>query len=107
MKKINKCLLVGIIIGLLGLFGCGGEDVTPENISTVEKITTDKSTVSESTGVFRRFWSDPPTLDPHLTSDTSHLLTDTTSLSAFVDCFAQRHARKAQGVKELLDRRRG
>ena len=70
MKKINKCLLVGIIIGLLGLFGCGGEDVTPENISTVEKTNTD-SAVSESTAVFRRFWSDPPTLDPHLTSDTT------------------------------------
>ena len=70
MKKINKFLLVGIIIGLLGLFGCGGEDVTPENISTVEKNTTE-GTVSESTAVFRRFWSDPPTLDPHLTSDTT------------------------------------
>ena len=70
MKKINRYLLVGIIIGVLGLFGCGGDDVTPENINTVEEIKTE-STASESTAVFRRFWSDPPTLDPHLTSDTT------------------------------------
>ena len=70
MKRINKFLLSGIIVGLFALFGCGGEDVTPENINTVEKINSE-STVSESTAVFRRFWSDPPTLDPHLTSDTT------------------------------------
>ena len=70
MKKINRYLLVGIIIGVLGLFGCGGDDVKPENINTVEEIKTE-STASESTAVFRRFWSDPPTLDPHLTSDTT------------------------------------
>jgi hypothetical protein len=69
MKTFNKFIVMGMIIGLLGIIGCGGENTTPENIDTVGKIS--ESTVSESPTVFRRFWSDPPTLDPHLVSDTT------------------------------------
>ena len=69
MKKFSKFILAGILVGVLGIIACGDGDVTPQNIDTVEKTT--GSIALESTGVFRRFWSDPPTLDPHLTSDTT------------------------------------
>ena len=50
MKKINRYLLVGIIIGVLGLFGCGGDDVTPENINTVEEIKTNEEVIEAYLG---------------------------------------------------------
>ena len=44
----------------------------PKSLSE-EKVGTEKIQITESlaSGVFRRLWSDPPTLDPHLTGDTT------------------------------------
>ena len=44
----------------------------PKSLSE-EKTGTEKIQITEplASGVFRRLWSDPPTLDPHLTGDTT------------------------------------
>lgn len=54
------------------------ETATPESIESsvpVAPTSSSQGTTSANTGnsggVFRRLWSDPPTLDPHLTSDTT------------------------------------
>jgi len=96
---INRFPLVfSMVILLIGSIACGqtaigkavgdsgNSDSTAESSKVVESIqesTMEKSTgaktevktladVSEApVGVFNRLWSDPPTLDPHLTSDTT------------------------------------
>ena len=49
------------------------EEPTTDAAPTAAAAAADEETSSEelSGGVFRRLWADPPTLDPHLTSDTT------------------------------------
>ena len=49
------------------------EEPTTDAAPTAAVAAADEETSSEelSGGVFRRLWADPPTLDPHLTSDTT------------------------------------
>ena len=49
------------------------EEPTIDAAPTAAAAAADEETSSEelSGGVFRRLWADPPTLDPHLTSDTT------------------------------------
>ena len=49
------------------------EEPTTDAAPTAAPAAADEETSSEelSGGVFRRLWADPPTLDPHLTSDTT------------------------------------
>ena len=42
-----------------------------KNTATKSEIKTLANDAEEPSGVFNRLWSDPPTLDPHLTSDTT------------------------------------
>ena len=86
--------LISFIIGLVAIavVACGGGGVDVEDepaaVATVQmtptEVAANTSVVAEeataapkvasetrSGGVFRRLWSDPPTLDPHLTSDTT------------------------------------
>ncbi len=82
-------LVFSMVILLIGSIACGqtaigkavGDSGNPD--STTESSTMEKGAdaktevktladVSEApVGVFNRLWSDPPTLDPHLTSDTT------------------------------------
>ena len=77
-------LLFSVILGsFVGIFSCGGsavDDKAKEDIQDSSLITLSPSptkveakVVDEVSpgGIFRRLWSDPPTLDPHLTSDTT------------------------------------
>ncbi len=43
----------------------------PEATTTAQQASAAPVTDAPSGGVFRRLWADPPTLDPHLTSDTT------------------------------------
>ena len=87
--------LIPFIVGLIAIAavacGTGGVDVEDEPAAaptvaqtTLTEVAAESSKVTEeasaaprvasettSGGTFRRLWSDPPTLDPHLTSDTT------------------------------------
>ena len=93
--KTLAILLTTLTLTLTLALACGGgeaETPTPEPVTQSEQPTpasteepttdaaptaaaaaADEETSSEelSGGVFRRLWADPPTLDPHLTSDTT------------------------------------
>ena len=43
----------------------------PEPTASSQQASAAPVTDAPSGGVFRRLWADPPTLDPHLTSDTT------------------------------------
>ena len=47
------------------------EEPNTEPVPTAAPAAVDTSSEEPSGGVFRRLWADPPTLDPHLTSDTT------------------------------------
>ena len=82
---MKKLLYIGIFLMLTAAAACGGTDdgssepsLSEEPAPTATATTApagDAAAAQEapeptSGGVFRRNWSDPPTLDPHLTSDT-------------------------------------
>jgi len=86
---MKNLLYIGIILMLAAAFGCGNgtatDSVVEEESSEISvkrqlvPTATNVPLIEESQesseiapgGVFRRNWSDPPTLDPHLTSDTT------------------------------------
>ena len=79
MSRIGLMVCVSVLILT---FSCGGEDpedsskLSPSDVPSVsteiENENTSMATLgSQGQGVFNRLWSDPPTLDPHLTSDTT------------------------------------
>ena len=94
-SRIKLPLLVGlVVVFLIAAVGCGGSadleqpaDLEPvkespmatggtsgTGITKTEPLTlADASAIGNEgqDGVFNRLWSDPPTLDPHLTSDTT------------------------------------
>ena len=90
---MRKIMILLLTLGVLSILGCGGQTDVAESTktteissSTYEKTETEyekteteyESEVSPSRfsdkpvgGVFRILWSDPPTLDPALTTDTT------------------------------------
>ncbi len=90
---MKRLLYISIVLLVLGAAACGGAEETPTESASASpapttappagpaavvapEVTTPSEPAaatqpSESGGVFRRLWSDPPTLDPHLTSDTT------------------------------------
>ena len=90
---MKRLLYISIVLLVLGAAACGGAEETPTEPDSASpapttappagpaavvapEVTTPSEPAaatqpSESGGVFRRLWSDPPTLDPHLTSDTT------------------------------------
>ena len=82
--RSNICL----IIATISLFACSSE-VEPQSLNETQKSIapslqgSDNSGSSESGkgGTLKRLWSDPPTLDPHL-------VTDTTSAGLIVEMFS-------------------
>ena len=84
--KISMMLLSILLIAFaMAAAACGdGADPTPapseptaqgttDQTQTPSARTTDEGGITEppAGGIFRRLWSDPPTMDPHLTSDTT------------------------------------
>ena len=83
-KAMIKLLPMLLIVFAVAAVACGdGGDPTPAPAEAAgqgaEQADTPSARASEdggiteppAGGVFRRLWSDPPTLDPHLTSDTT------------------------------------
>jgi len=84
MKKI---LLTSLCLVILMVLGCSNDAQVSLDVSTDDRKEQSTKSVSSSTqnaeksqaqstqktggGTFRRLWSDPPTLDPHLTKDTT------------------------------------
>ena len=84
MKKI---LLTSLCLVILMVLGCSNDPQVSLDVSTDDRKEQSTKSVSSSTqnteksqaqstqktggGTFRRLWSDPPTLDPHLTKDTT------------------------------------
>ena len=84
MKKI---LLTSLCLVILMVLGCSNDPQVSLDVSTDDRKEQTTKSVSSSTqnaeksqaqstqktggGTFRRLWSDPPTLDPHLTKDTT------------------------------------
>ena len=90
---MKRLLYISIVLLVLGAAACGGAEETPTEPDSASpapttappagpaavvapEVTTPSEPAaatqpSESGGVFRKLWSDPPTLDPHLTSDTT------------------------------------
>ncbi len=84
MKKI---LLTSLCLVILMVLGCSNDAQVSLDVSTDVRKEQSTKSVSSSTqnteksqaqstqktggGTFRRLWSDPPTLDPHLTKDTT------------------------------------
>ena len=90
---MKRLLYISIVLLVLGTAACGGAEETPTEPDSASpapttappagpaavvapEVTTPSEPAaatqpSESGGVFRKLWSDPPTLDPHLTSDTT------------------------------------
>ena len=66
---MKRFLILPAIILAFILTACGGSDDSASSTpaSTIE----DKSTGRVKLDTFRRLWIDPPTLDPHLVTDTS------------------------------------
>ena len=83
-----KKLTILLIIATISLFACSSE-VEPQSLNETQKSIapslqgSDNSGSSESGkgGTLKRLWSDPPTLDPHL-------VTDTTSAGLIVEMFS-------------------
>ncbi len=76
IKLIPLPILVTVL--LLSIFGCSSGDSNeplPIESEFIENDSDSKSTASSISKsgdkVFTRIWSDPPTLDPHLTGDTT------------------------------------
>ena len=86
MKKISILLL---IIATISLFACSAETESLQDSSESQKSiapslqdsSNSESTGTEKGGTLKRLWSDPPTLDPHL-------VTDTTSAGLVVEMFS-------------------
>ena len=84
MKKI---LLTSLCLVILMVLGCSNDAQVSLDVSTDDRKEQSTKSVSSSAqnteksqaqstqktggGTFRRLWSDPPTLDPHLTKDTT------------------------------------
>ncbi len=88
MKRTVLALLFGLIA--IGAVACGGNDTEQEPRAVSESTSTPATAAKEATpptseeireaavsedtpfgGIFRRLWADPPTLDPHLVTDTT------------------------------------
>ncbi|MBM01530.1 MAG: ABC transporter substrate-binding protein [Chloroflexi bacterium] len=92
MKKMKKISTLLLIIATISLFACSARGI--ENEPLLDSGESQKSiapslkgssnsgeTGSEKGGTLKRLWSDPPTLDPHL-------VTDTTSAGLVVEMFS-------------------
>ena len=82
-----KILLTSLCLVILMVLGCSNDPQVSLDVSTDDRKEQSTKSVSSSTqnaeksqaqstqktggGTFRRLWSDPPTLDPHLTKDTT------------------------------------
>ena len=98
-KKLSSAIKLFLLVNLLVVFsvlvaGCGESDNSEQTAELAPQIESPMATAGTSgtgntknepltladaskneneqlDGVFNRLWSDPPTLDPHLTSDTT------------------------------------
>ena len=76
MKSKLLSLQIVLMVSLFSVMACSSSDSSEmSEMITLENDLSDKvsqSSVSEfGDKVFTRIWSDPPTLDPHLTGDTT------------------------------------
>ena len=76
MKKVSLTLLCFVVLMVLGCSNGAQVDLDVSATDKKEQNAKSVSSLRENTGkgeggTFRRLWSDPPTLDPHLTKDTT------------------------------------
>lgn len=77
---VKKLLIVVLSLSLVTVWSCGDDGGIEPEISRLDRpdstpkariATAEPVTEPVSGGILRRLWSDPPTMDPHLTSDTT------------------------------------
>ena len=65
MKKLISLMMILVLL----VISCGQENEAVNE--TIEESSSIETPETSNGGTFRQLWSDPPTLDPHLTGDTT------------------------------------